>query len=148
MWRAGFTAELIAWVVNALALLACAALGARALLNPDWAARLVRLQPDERGESFAVFSATMGGLFFASHAAAFYFTLKWILGGEGVVGIFAAGAAAALAGAWLGSALGRGLALYKERTLATPYNLRAAGVEILLGTLIGAPWLVWMLGGR
>jgi hypothetical protein len=147
MWREGFTPELLAWALNALTLSFCAGLGARALISPDWAARFVRLQPDEQSGGFALFSATMGGLFLASHAAALFFTMRWILSGEGVVGIFAAGAAAALAGAWIGSALGRGLAVYKDRTLATQRNFRSAGVELLLGVLIGAPWLVWALGG-
>jgi hypothetical protein len=147
MWREGFTPELLAWALNALTLAACAGFGARALINPDWAAHFVRLQPEDRSERFAIFSAAMGGLFLASHAAALFFTLRWIIGGEGVIGIFAAGAAAALAGAWIGSALGRSVALYKDRALATTFNVRAAGIEALLGVLIGAPWLVWALGG-
>jgi hypothetical protein len=149
MWREGFTPDLLAWALNALTLAFCAGLGARALVNPDWASRFVRLKPDEQGGGFAFFSATFGGLFLASHAAALLFTLRWMLSGEAVIGIFAAGAAAALAGAWIGSALGRGIALYKDRTLATPFNLRAAAIEALLGVLIGAPWLIWALdGGR
>lgn len=147
MWREGFSPELVAWALNALTLALCAGFGARAVVSPDWAARFLRLQPQQRSEDFAMFSATMGGLFLASHAAALYFTMKWIFGGEGVIGIFAAGAAAALAGAWIGSALGRGVTLLKDRALATQFNLRAAGVEVLLGVLIGAPWLVWALGG-
>src|SRR5262245_60074310 len=117
MLRAGLTPELFAWALNALALAFCAGLGARALINPNWAARLVRLQPDEQGGGFAEFRATYGGLFLASHAAALYFTLKWIIGGEQVVGIFAAGAAAALGGAWGGAALGRVLAMLGDRSL-------------------------------
>lgn len=147
MWREGFTPELVAWALNALTLALCAGFGARAVLSPDWAARFVRLQPQEQTSGFAMFSAAMGGLFLASHAAALFFTMRWILGGEGVIGIFAAGAAAALAGAWIGSAIGRGVALYKDRALATSFNLRAASVEATLGVLIGAPWLVWALGG-
>ncbi|MDX2274777.1 MAG: hypothetical protein NW206_04930 [Hyphomonadaceae bacterium] len=147
MWREGFSPELIAWALNALTLSFCAGLGARALIDPVWAARLMRMQGDESGEKSALLSSTLGGVFLASHAAALYFTMKWIIGGEGVIGIFAAGAAAALCGAWIGSALGRGVALYKDRALATSAYMRAAGVEALIGALIGAPWLVWALGG-
>lgn len=147
MWREGLSLELIAWVLNAVALAFCAGLGARALINPDWAARFVRLRPDEQGGGFAEFRATYGGLFLASHAAALYFTLRWIFGGEAVLGIFAAGAAAALGGGWIGACLGRVFALYSDRALATRFNVQSAGAEAVLALLIAAPWLAWGLRG-
>ena len=145
MWREGFSVELAAWILNALALAFCAGLGARALIDPNWAARLVRLRPDEQG--FAEFRASYGGLFLASHAAAFYFTMRWIFGGEAVIGIFAAGAAAALGGGWIGASLGRVLAIASDRALATRFNVRSAGAEAVLALLIAAPWLAWGLRG-
>ncbi len=147
MWREGLSAELVAWVLNALALAFCAGLGARALIDPNWAARFVRLQPDEQGGGFAEFRATYGGLFLASHAAALYFTVRWILSGEAVLGIFAAGAAAALGGAWIGASLGRVFAMSSDRTLATQFNVRSACAEAVLALLIAAPWLAWGLRG-
>lgn len=148
MWREGFTIELVAWALNALALAFCAGLGARALFDPNWASRFVRLKPDEQGGGFAEFRATYGGLFLASHAAALYFTMKWIFGGEAVIGVFAAGAAAALAGAWGGSAVGRVFALASDRSLATKFNRISVIGEAAIALLIAAPWLVWGLSGR
>ena len=55
----------------ALALLGGAGMGAYALVNPRWAAWLVRLQPDPaRPGGAGEFRATYGGLFFAVHALA------------------------------------------------------------------------------
>jgi hypothetical protein len=148
MWRDGFTIQLVAWGLNALALAFCAGLGARALIDPNWAARFVRLRADDQGGGFAEFRATYGGLFLASHAAGLYFTMKWIFGGEQVVGIFAAGAAAALAGAWAGAAAGRALALVRDASLRTRFNQLSIGVESALALTIAAPWIVWALSGR
>ena len=147
MWREGFSIELIAWCLNALALSFCAGLGARALIDPAWAARLVRLRPDDQGGGFAQFRATYGGLFLASHAAALFFTMRWIIGGQQLLGVFAAGAAAALAGAWGGAAIGRAYALYSDRTLITPFNRLCLMVEGALAFGIAAPWAAWSLAG-
>ena len=147
MWRDGLTLELVAWILNAIALAFCAGLGARALIDPNWAARFVRLKADEQGGGFAEFRATYGGLFFASHAAALYFTLRWVLGGGEIIGLFAAGAAAALAGAWIGASGGRAFALARDRSLVTRFNIYSMCTEALLAALIGAPWLAWALRG-
>ncbi|MBS0384976.1 MAG: hypothetical protein JSS00_06470, partial [Proteobacteria bacterium] len=68
MIKEGLSLALAAWCLSALALGFGALLGARGLIDPRWAQRLVRLQPDERGGGFAEFRATYGGLFFGLHA--------------------------------------------------------------------------------
>lgn len=146
MWREGLSIELVAWIVNALALAFGAGLGARGLIDPTWAAQLVRLQPDAQGGGFAEFRATFGGLFLGAHAAALFFTLRWIVEGHQLIGLFAAGAAAALAGAWGGAGAGRGLALARDRALATPFNRLSMTLEFVMAVLIAAPWLAWGLG--
>jgi hypothetical protein len=144
MWREGFDLELVAWLLNALALLFGAALGARGLLDPKWAARFVRLKADETQEGgFAEFRATYGGVFFALHAAALVISVDWILAGESIVGLYAAGAAAVVGAAWAGYAGGRALSMLRDGT-RTRFNMMSAGVEALLALLIAGPWIVWV----
>ncbi|MEZ6023568.1 MAG: hypothetical protein R3C16_09220 [Hyphomonadaceae bacterium] len=135
----------LAWTICALALLAGALLGARALLKPHWAARFVRLTPDHQGGGFAEFRATYGGVFLGAHAAALLFTLVWLYTEEYSLGVLATGASAVLAAAWVGSAFGRGLSMLSDNT-RTRFNTYSAVVEVVLGLAIGAPWLVWLLG--
>jgi len=132
-----------AWIVNALALAFGAALGARAIVDPKWAARFVRLKADEQGGGFAEFRATYGGLFLAPHAAALVMTLMYLVGGEYVVGVAATGAAAVLGAAWAGASGGRVLAIIADRA-DTRFNRLSAGVEAALALAIAAPWLVWV----
>ena len=55
---------LLAWGLCVLGLAFGGALGLRALFDPKWAARLVRLKADEQGGGQAEFRATYGGVFF------------------------------------------------------------------------------------
>lgn len=142
MWREGFSLTLVAWSLNALALAFGAYLGLRGLVDPNWTAKLVRLKPDDQGGGFAEFRATYGGLFLAAHLVTLYFTAKYFMGGESVIGVFAAGAAAPLSAAWIGAAAGRVLSMLRDNT-RTRFNLTSAGVEFLVGILIGAPWALW-----
>ncbi len=135
---------LFAWIVNALALAFGAFLGARALLDPNWAQRFVRLKPDEQGGGFAEFRATYGGVFAFAHLAALALTLFSLLGGEYVLGVAATGGAFVLAAAWAGSSFGRLIAIWRDGA-NTPFNRVSAGVEALLALAIGAPWLIWVL---
>lgn len=144
MWREGASLILLAWCVNALALGLGAALGARALIDPGWASRFVRLKPDEQGGGFAEFRATYGGVFLAMHAVALAFTLAWIASGAGLVGVYAAGAAAVLAAGWAGSAGGRALAIWRDRA-DTRFNRVSAAVEAAIALAIASPWLAWAL---
>ena len=79
MWREGFSLTLVAWGLNALALAFGASLGARGLFDPSWAAGLAGLKPDEQSGGFAEFLSTFGGFVLAAHAAALFFTIKWII---------------------------------------------------------------------
>lgn len=130
-----------AWTLNIAALGLGAALGARALIDPKWAARFVRLQADAQPGGFAEFRATYGGLFFVSHAAALCFSLDFVLGGESLSGVYAAGAAAVLAAAWAGSCGGRVIAMWRDKA-RTNFNLLSAAVEAILALAIAAPWLL------
>ncbi|MGH6949717.1 MAG: hypothetical protein ACREH4_02505 [Vitreimonas sp.] len=136
---------LIAWWLNALALLFVSFLGVRAMLDPRWAARFVRLKPDEQGGGEAEFRATYGGVFLFTHAAALLLTSKYMLDGASIVGLCATGAAAVLSAGWAGSAAGRFLAIWRDG-VRTPFNLLSAFAEIALALAIGAPWIVWVLG--
>lgn len=132
----------LAWILNALALLFGAGLGARALIDPKWAARFVRLKADDQGGGFAEFRATYGGVFLASHAVALLMTLMYALGGEYVIGVAASGGAVALGAAWAGSCGGRVLAMLLDGA-DTNFNRISAVVEAVLALAIAAPWLAW-----
>jgi hypothetical protein len=133
-----------AWFVNALALVFGAGLGARALIDPNWAAKFVRLKADEQGGGFAEFRATYGGVFLGLHAVTLLMTLRYLFGGEYVLGLAAAGAAAALSAGWGGAAFGRLIAIWRDGA-DTPFNRLSAGIELAIALAIGAPWLVWAL---
>jgi hypothetical protein len=143
----GLSLSLFAWILNALGLLFGAALGARGLLDPRWAARLVRLQPDEQGGGFAEFRATYGGVFLGLHGIAFILTMSWIFNGEGPVGTTAVGAAAVIAAAWFGASFGRVVSMLRDGT-RTRFNEMSAALEIALAAAIGAPWFVWLAGAN
>lgn len=135
---------LFAWVLSALALMFGAALGARALVDPRWAAKFVRLKEDEQGGGFAEFRATYGGVFLFLHLVALLFIAIFLWGGEYVIGVAAAGASAAIAAGWAGSALGRTLSMWRDGA-DTRFNRLSAGVEVAMAFAIGMPWLVWFL---
>jgi hypothetical protein len=140
----GLSFELLAWCLSALALAFGAGLGLRALFDPHWARKLVRLQADEQGGGFAEFRATYGGMFLGVHAVAFVFSLLWIMGGELVVGAVAAGASACAAAGWAGASVGRVAAMIRDDA-ATPFNRMSAALEAVVALLIAAPWLIWSL---
>lgn len=133
---------LAAWIVNALALAAGALLGLRGLIDPGWAARLVRLKPVEQGGGYAEFRAMYGGGFLALHAVALALTLKYLSGGEAVIGVAATGAAAAVAACWAGACAGRLVAMLRDKA-DTPFNRLSALVEAAAALAIGAPWALW-----
>ena len=130
------------WILNALALAFGAGLGARALLDPKWAARFVRLKADEQGGGSAEFRATYGGVFLATHLVALIMTLLYVSAGEFVVGVAATGAAAALGAGWAGASGGRVLAMLLDGT-DTRFNRLSAVVEAALALAIAAPWIGW-----
>jgi len=130
------------WIANALALVFGAGLGARALFDPKWASRFVRLRPDEQAGGFAEFRATYGGVFFAMHVAALVLTLRYLLAGGYLVGVVATGAAAVLAAGWAGSSGGRALAILLDG-VDTKFNRQSAAVEAAMALAIAAPWIGW-----
>jgi hypothetical protein len=137
---------LFAWLLNALALALGAGLGARALIDPHWASRFVRLKADEQGGGFAEFRATYGGVFLFLHIAALVLTLRYLLAGGALVGVVATGASAAVSAAWSGAAFGRLVSMWRDQT-DTKFNRLSAGVEAAMALAIGLPWIVWFFGG-
>ncbi|HYD87214.1 MAG TPA: hypothetical protein VEA80_07055 [Vitreimonas sp.] len=135
---------LIAWLLNVLALMFGAGLGARALIDPRWAARFVRLAPDEQGGGFAEFRATYGGVFLGLHAAALLLALRYLLSGGALIGVAAAGASAALAAGWAGSAFGRAVAIWRDGA-DTRFNRLSVVVEAGIALAIAAPWIAWLV---
>lgn len=135
----------IAWIVSALALAFGAGLGARAMLDPHWAQRLVRLKPDEQGGGEAEFRATYGGLFAFAHGVALIMVLRYLFSGEHVVGVAATGAVAVLSAGWAGAAAGRIIAMARDNA-DTEFNRKSVAVEAAAAVAIALPWLLWMLG--
>jgi hypothetical protein len=133
-----------AWLVCALGLAFGAALGARALFDPYWAQKLVRLKPDEQGGGFAEFRATYGGLLFGAHVVALVLIALYFIVGEFVIGVAATGASAVLSAAWGGTAFGRAIAIWRDGA-DTKFNRLSLGIELLAAAAIGAPWIVWVL---
>ncbi len=133
-----------AWGLSALALLLGAGLGVRALIDPDWAAKFVRLKPDEQGGGQAEFRATYGGVFVGLHLVALVFTLFYLWGGEYVIGVCATGALAVISAGWAGAAFGRVIAIWRDGA-DTSFNRMSVGIEIAMAFAIGMPWLVWFL---
>lgn len=133
-----------AWIVSALALAVGIYLGARGLLDPRWAARFVRLQPDEQGGGFAEFRATYGGVFLGLHAVGFLFALYYLATGHPVMGVAAIGAVATLSAGWGGAAFGRLIAIWRDGA-DTKFNRLSVAVETAMAAAIGAPWAVWIL---
>ena len=142
MWREGFDIALLAWLLNAAALLFGALFSARAFIDPKWVQRFVRLQPDEQGGGFAEFRATYGGAFLGLHAVAFVLSMLWIVAGSVQSGMWATGAAAAVAAGWGGSSFGRMLAMLFDGA-RTGFNAKSAALEALIALAIAGPWLLW-----
>lgn len=135
---------IFAWLVSVLALIIGAGLGARALIDPDWAAKFVRLKADEQGGGQAEFRATYGGVFLGLHAAALLLAIFYLMGGEYVIGVCATGASAAIAAGWGGAAFGRAVAIWRDGA-DTKFNRLSVGVELAMALAIAMPWLVWFL---
>lgn len=132
------------WILSALGLAIGAGLGLAGLLNPAWAAKLVRLREAAPG-GFSEFRATYGGLFFGAHAAGLVFAWFQFLADNLAVSLMAVGAVAVLAAAWGGSAFGRLVSIWRDKT-GTPFNWGSVAFEAGVAALIAAPWIFW-LGG-
>ncbi len=137
---------LAAWIASAVGMAFGAYLGLRGLMDPRWAAKLVRLKADEQGGGFAEFRATYGGVFLGLHTAGLALALQYLRSGHEVIGVAATGAVAVLAFGWAGAAFGRVVSMWRDQGTATPFNRLSVGVEIALAFAIGAPWAFWLLG--
>ena len=134
---------IFAWGLSALALAFGAALGVRALIDPDWAAKFVRLKPDEQGGGFAEFRATYGGVFLGLHLVALVFTLArhgvtakfWVELAR--ISLFLLWAALGTAALWCGA---RGLLSRLDVVSGSAFALAIALAVTALATG-GAMWL-------
>ncbi|HVK81686.1 MAG TPA: hypothetical protein VM915_13855 [Verrucomicrobiae bacterium] len=133
-----------AWIVSALALAVGVYLGARGLIDPRWASKLVRLQADEQGGGFAEFRATYGGVFLGLHLVGLAFASYYLYTGHPVMGVAAIGAVAVLSAGWGGAAFGRLIAIWRDGA-DTKFDRLSVGVEIAMAAAIGSPWAVWGL---
>lgn len=107
-----------------------AALGARALLDPAWTTRLVRLAPvADPPEGRAELRAIYGGLFTAGHVFAAAAVLASPAG---------AWAAAAVGAGWLGAGVVR-FAFLRADGAPTRYNALGALFELAMGAALCAP---------
>ncbi len=133
-----------AWWLSIAGLAFGAVLGARALIDPKWAARFVRLKADEQGGGFAEFRATYGAVMLGIHSVAALLALRYVVSGEHVVGVAATGALAVLAAGWAGAAFGRALAIWRDAGCNTAFNRMSAAIEAALALVIAGPWALWL----
>lgn len=137
----------IAWTLCVIGLCFGAFLGARGLLDPKWAAKLVRLREDGQGGGFAEFRATYGGVFLGLHLAALLLVFVYLRGGAAIPGVAATGAVFATAAAWAGAAIGRLASIWRDPGANTAFNRLSAAVETVAALAIGAPWALWLATG-
>ena len=123
-----------------VALIACslgAGMGLYGLINPQWAARLVRLRAAEgQPGGFAEFRATYGGMFLFTHAAAIFGVLAT---GPSFSAIFCFPVAAL----WAGAGIGRTLSMLLDGT-RTPFNLMSVVFELGMAVAIGLPLILFL----
>lgn len=137
-----------------LAVLGCligAGMGLYGMMDPKWAARLVRLQPDpDRPGGFAEFRGTYGGLFFAAHGAALFYLALFLMEREEWLGLpthwIALGACLACSKMWGGTAIGRIVSIAVDKT-GGGFNYASVVFEFALAFLIGAPVIAIVLAG-
>ncbi len=135
--------------LSALGLIAGAGMGLYGLINPKWAANLVRLRDDpEKPGGFAEFRSTYGGLFLAGHAVALWHlgALGWQVhrtaeGPDVHTFAMAFGALTVCGALWIGTGLARMLSMLLDGT-GTRFNQGSAIFELALGLAILAPRLM------
>lgn len=131
--------------LSAAGLTAGVGMGAYGLINPCWAQGLVRLRDDpEKPGGFAEFRGTYGGLFLASHAVALVLMVAVAREVEDLGGVptlwTALGAAACCGAMWIGTAIGRITSILLDGA-GTRYNQASVAFELVLGIVIGTPWI-------
>ncbi|MGE0829490.1 MAG: DUF4345 family protein [Hyphomonadaceae bacterium] len=133
-----------AWDVSAFGLMVGAGLGLAALINPRWAAKLVKLEEAAPGGA-SEFRATYGGLFFAVHAAAWMLIKLYWGSDNAAMSAVALGGCTVLAAGWAGSCFGRIVSFVLDKT-ATKFMLASAAFEAAMALIIAAPWFYWVAG--
>ncbi len=132
-WSELNAAGQISWVLASVACVVGGGLGVLALRSPEWAGRVVRLQPDpERREGRAELRANYGGIFTAVHL----FVLSGLWAGR--EGMFFAATAGVM---WAGLGLAR-FAFMGVDKAATSYNIGGATFELLMAAALLAPLVV------
>jgi len=114
-----------------------ALMGLGALFVPNWAAGVVRLQPDpERPGGYSEFRATYGGLLLLLHMTAFVLVLH----APAAMGL---AAALPIAAGWFGAAMGRTFSMLLDRGKGGEAKIIPIwmATEIALGLAIAAPIL-------
>jgi hypothetical protein len=120
----------IAYYASVIALAFGAGLGLKGLLDPAWAARLVRLQPENTmPEGFAEFRGTFGGMFLGLHLIALLILIFW-------KGDAAISACLVVSAGWLFTAVGRALAYIRDTGARHAFVRMSIGIEVIAGTLI------------
>ena len=128
-------------IIAIAGLAAGAALGLGGLCFPDWASRVVRLQPDPaRGGGYSEFRGTYGGLFLTVHLATLILVITTPPDISALIVL-------PLAAGWLGAAAGRIAALILDRPRLGDISIIPFWMapETVLGLAIAAP-LLGLLG--
>ena len=130
--------ENLTLLISATTLAFGAGLGLKGILDPAWAGKLVRLQPENgQPEGFAEFRGTFGGMFLGLHAMALICLVFW----KNDAGVTAC---IILSAGWLMTALGRFVAYKKDPDCQHRHVLVSIWIEISAGVLI-AVWPVSQL---
>lgn len=114
-----------------------ALMGLGALFSPNWAAGVVRLQPDPvKPGGYSEFRATYGGLLLLLHLTAFIMVLH----APPAMGL---AAALPIAAGWFGAAIGRTFSMLLDRGKGGEAKILPVwmATEIALGLAIAAPIL-------
>jgi hypothetical protein len=114
-----------------------ALMGLGALFSPNWAAGVVRLQPDPtKPGGYSEFRATYGGLLLLLHLTAFILVLH----APAAMGL---AAALPIAAGWFGAAIGRTFSMLLDRGKGGEAKIIPIwmATEIALGLAIAAPIL-------
>lgn len=114
-----------------------ALMGLGALFSPNWAAGVVRLQPDPvKPGGYSEFRATYGGLLLLLHLTAFIMVLH----APPAMGL---AAALPIAAGWFGAAIGRTISMLLDRGKGGEAKILPVwmATEIALGLAIAAPIL-------
>lgn len=114
-----------------------ALMGLGALFSPNWAAGVVRLQPDPvKPGGYSEFRATYGGLLLLLHLTAFVMVLH----APPAMGL---AAALPIAAGWFGAAIGRTFSMLLDRGKGGEAKILPVwmATEIALGLAIAAPIL-------